>query len=94
MPTQTKKTKIQNATAQFISKGATPAPKKRVTINVNGYEIPEGYVLKPESKNKRVQILTTPTLLNRIKAIAEGSGRSLNETINEAIRQYVERESK
>lgn len=95
MPTQTKKAKIKSATAQFISKpGTTPSTKKVATVRVNGYEIPEGFVLKPEAKNKRVQILTTPTLFNHIKGIAERSGRSLNETINEALKQYIERENK
>lgn len=56
---------------------------------------PEGYKLNPEFievKSKRVQLLLQPSIVEALKALAKGKGLSMNETANEAIKEYLERE--
>lgn len=58
--------------------------------NIPGQDAqPLGYVLKPESKTKRVQLLVQPSVYEQLKNLAAVSGISVNEAINEAIRLYV-----
>lgn len=55
---------------------------------------PEGYKINPlyiETKSKRLNLLLQPSLVERVKAQAKKSGLSVNETISEAIREYLER---
>ena len=56
---------------------------------------PEGYKLNPEYievKSKRVQLLLQPSVVEALKALAKEKGLSMNETVNEAIIEYIERE--
>lgn len=58
---------------------------------------PEGYKLNPEFievKSKRVQLLLQPSIVEALKALAKEKGLSMNETANEAIKEYLEREGK
>ena len=58
---------------------------------------PEGYKLNPEFievKSKRVQLLLQPSIVEAFKALAKEKGLSMNETANEAIKEYLEREGK
>lgn len=58
---------------------------------------PEGYKLNPEFievKSKRVQLLLQPSIVEALKALAKKKGLSMNETANEAIKEYLEREGK
>ena len=58
---------------------------------------PEGYKLNPEYievKSKRVQLLLQPSVVEALKALAKEKGLSMNETANEAIIEYLEREGK
>ena len=58
---------------------------------------PEGYKLNPEYievKSKRVQLLLQPSIVEALKALAKEKGLSMNETANEAIIEYLEREGK
>lgn len=58
---------------------------------------PEGYKLNPEYievKSKRVQLLLQPSIVEALKALAVEKGLSMNETANEAIKEYLEREGK
>ena len=52
---------------------------------------PEGYKPNPEyieTKSKRVQLLVQPSVYEAVKAKAKGLGISINEAINEALREY------
>lgn len=58
---------------------------------------PKGYKLNPEFievKSKRVQLLLQPSTVEALKALAKEKGLSMNETANEAILQYLDREGK
>lgn len=58
---------------------------------------PEGYKLNPEYievKSKRVQLLLQPSIVEALKALAKEKGLSMNETANEAIKGYLEREGR
>ena len=64
---------------------ATPTSKKKP---------PEGYKLNPEyieTKSKRVQILVQPSVYEAVKKKAGAGGISVNEAINTALKEYVER---
>lgn len=57
-------------------------------------EAPAGYKPNPEyieTKSKRVQILIQPSVHDKLKAIAKAENTSVNEIINIALREYVER---
>lgn len=50
-----------------------------------------GYKPNPEyieTKSKRVQLLVQPSVYEAVKAKAKGLGISINEAINEALREY------
>lgn len=56
---------------------------------------PEGYKPNPEyieTKSKRVQLLVQPSVYEAVKAQAKGLGISANEAINEALREYIDRQ--
>lgn len=56
---------------------------------------PEGYKPNPEyieTKSKRVQLLVQPSVYEAVKAKAKGLGISANEAINEALREYIDRQ--
>jgi len=82
-----------NPALQFISspleEEETPAPA------APKQEAPAGYKLNPayiETKSKRVQLLVQPSVFAAIDRIAKSRGLSRNEIINEALRQYAEKE--
>ena len=55
---------------------------------------PAGYKVNPEFielKSRRVQILVQPSVHDAVKAKALAEGISVNEAINTALREYVER---
>ena len=56
---------------------------------------PEGYKINPlyiETKSKRVNLLIQPSLYERVKEHSKKTGISANETIIEAVRQYLDRQ--
>jgi hypothetical protein len=79
-----------NPALQFISTPAAeeePVPQKT--------PIPTGYKMNPayiETKSKRVQLLVQPSIIDAVARIADRKGISRNEAINEALKQYAERE--
>lgn len=76
-----------NPALQFISQ-AEPAPAQQP-------EAPAGYKVNPayiETKSKRVQLLVQPSVFDAVDRIAKAKGISRNEAINEALKQYAERE--
>lgn len=58
----------------------TPPARKEATEAQAGAQ--EGYILIPERKTRRLQLLIGPTLYNQVKAKAEAAGQSVNEMIN------------
>ena len=43
----------------------------------------------PETKSKRLQILVTPTMFQRLKTLSEGTGISVNALVNGALKEYL-----
>lgn len=50
----------------------------------------QGYA-KPESKTKRLQSLIKPSTHAKLKEIAEAQNCSINELVNQAIEEFIER---
>jgi len=76
-----------NPALQFISTSAEEP--------VQTQPIPTGYKINPayiETKSKRVQVLVQPSVHDAVARIAKKKGISKNEAINEALKQYTERE--
>lgn len=65
----------------------TPPARKEATEAPAG--APEGYILIPERKTRRLQLLIGPTLYNQVKAKAEAAGQSTNEYINNVLTDAV-----
>lgn len=84
----------ENPALNFISKPSIEAVdgKPEATSFRGNKKAPEGYKLNPEFielKNKRVQILTQPSLFRDAKAIADELGISMNDFINRAMQEAV-----
>lgn len=50
----------------------------------------DGKAVQIETKSKRVQILTTPSLHKKLKKQAKAEGLSVNELINKALTEYID----
>lgn len=88
--------KHTNPALAFISsqKEAVPAESKEEKLEATA-KAPEGYKVNPlyiETKSKRVNLLMQPSIVDRMKERAKAKGLSLNEAINEAVKEYLERE--
>jgi len=79
-----KKDFTKNPALQFISTPTEEAPKPPV-----GYKIDPAFI---ETKSRRVQLLIQPSVFAAVDRIAKRKGISRNEAINEALKQYAERE--
>ena len=79
-----KKDFTKNPALQFISTAPEEAPKPPV-----GYKIDPAFI---ETKSRRVQLLIQPSVFAAVDRIAKRKGISRNEAINEALKQYAERE--
>lgn len=53
--------------------------------------IPKGYRLVKEGKSERVQLLVRPSTKEALKRMASAEGVSVNELINTALEEYLER---
>lgn len=68
-----------------------------VEAPVKEAEVPEGYKLNPmyiETKSKRVQLLLQPSVVEKVKELAKENGLSMNELINTAIIEYLQKEGR
>lgn len=83
MSTETQEEARQEAEGNKIPQTIAPAPE--------GYKINPLYV---ETKTRRVQLLLQPSLVERTKKLAKAKGLSMNETVAEALREYLDREEK
>ena len=70
----------------FSVKKAEPTEEKSSAPN-----IPEGYKLVPtETKSKRLQLLITPSLQEKLRDLSKAEGLSINEIANRAFEAYIE----
>lgn len=65
----------------------TSAPNEEPQLD--DYQVPKGYRLKPLPRSERLQILVTKALKDDLKAIATREGVSVNELINTALTEYT-----
>lgn len=90
--------KQNNPAEAFITMPETePIEEEAQKKPTGARKAPEGYKLNPEYievKSKRVQLLLQPSTVEALKALAKEKGLSMNETANEAIKEYLEREGK
>lgn len=99
-----KKSFTDNPALQFISTpDPEPAQEQPTTESHKGKAldesrldeiralIPEGFKLVPqrETKSKRLQLVITPTLYNKLKAAADTAGLSINEYTTQAIIEKI-----
>lgn len=88
--------KQSNPALAFISSQSAPAQAESKEEKTEATaKAPEGYKVNPlyvETKSKRVNLLMQPSTVERMKKTATAKGLSLNEAINEAVREYLERE--
>lgn len=89
--------KTTNPAMSFISQESIDKvdgkPEKPITVKSRS-KAPAGYKPNPEfieTKSKRVQILIQPSIHEAIKARAQAEGISVNEAINTALIEYIER---
>ena len=81
---------FKNPATNFIS---TAEPEDTIKgSEKEATAIPKGYKLVPESKTVRAQILIRPSTKEALKELAEAKGTSLNDLINTAIEEYIERQ--
>lgn len=90
-----KKSFLENPALRFIST-ADPEPELDQEPTPAGLEQPpKGYKIDfryTEKKTKRVQIVLQPSTFNRLKKTAAKQKVSINEYINRAILEKLERE--
>lgn len=84
-----KKSFKENPALQFISSAVMDQPQETETAAPSGYKPNPAFI---ETKSKRVQLLVQPSVFAAIDRIAKHKGVSRNEVINEALKQYAERE--
>ena len=80
-----------NPAMQFIS---TPEEKEAPRKEAEPLTAPEGYVLVREGKSARMQLLIRPTTKQKLKALADAKGVSVNDLANTIFDEYIERRGK
>ena len=50
-----------------------------------------GYILSPEKKSKHINALVQPSVWEAVKKYAESKKISANEVVNQALREYLEK---
>lgn len=86
-------------TLRFISTEAAPAPKKEKrsaaaaendALSEFQAKIPEGYkIVRAETRSKRMHIVVTPTIYEKIKSESNAIGLSQNEYINQILEKAL-----
>lgn len=64
-----------------------PPINKRASADL----IPKGYILKPEAKSERLNLLIKPSTKEGIKEAAEVKRTSVNNLINEILEDYLKK---
>ena len=57
--------------------------------NAPAAAVPDGYVLKRESKTRRTSLVLRPSTFEKLEDLAADQGKSRNDLINEIIEQYI-----
>ena len=72
-----------------------PEPEQQTCLDEMRAVVPEGYRLEKitEKRTKRIQLVTEPSLYDRLKAAAAAAGVSVNEYVIQAINEKIEREN-
>ena len=86
-----------NPALQFIDKETPKEDNKPLLDNDNKNNTPKGYKPNPayiETKSQRVQLLVQPSIVEAIKQLAKDNNSSMNAVINEAIKEYLEKNSR
>lgn len=93
------KKNFKGVAAQFISEETRQevdgAQEIGSGIDQQGFTIPTGptgYRLAPEPKSERLQLLIQPTTKAAIKEIAADKNISVNELVNDALKDYIAKE--
>lgn len=89
-----KKTNFKNPAEMFIS--SAQEEDKTKTLDAEelielSLKLPRGYVIKRESKTRRMQILVRPSLRDGVAKAAEEIGISVNDLMNRIMEEYLER---
>ena len=88
--------KGNNPALSYISAAQDPEPIKEQPRADQIAEAPEGFRINPlyiESKSKRVQILMQPSTLKALRQRAQDLDISVNEAINRAVKDYLNKEA-
>ena len=83
-----KKKGFTTPTSAFITSMPEEAPAGAADTG-EGFTVPAGYRLIRESRNKRLQLLVTPTIAADLKTAAAIEGTSLNELCNRIFEEYL-----
>ena len=90
---------FKNPATNFISTAEPEAEVKTGSETQTTFIVPEGYKLVPENvkvvqeaKTIRAQILIRPSTRDALKKFAKENGTSMNDVINNAIEEYLERQ--
>ena len=79
----------ENPALQFISTPDVEAEKREITTDESGAAPSlRGFTPKldkPETKSRRLQLLIKPSVYSAVKQIADASGLSVNEIINQIL---------
>lgn len=82
-----------------VSKGGTNDMDNLITSckdcnrgKLNSFVIPEGYMLVPETKSVRMQLLIKPEIKNGIKKAAAQRETSMNDLLNTIMYDFLKKE--
>ena len=82
---------FKNPALDFIS---DLEPKADMTTAGAPAPIPSGYMIMPEVKSERLQLLIKPATKQAMKAEAIRAGKSVNALINEILEDHINRKGK
>lgn len=88
---------FKNPTGYFISEQEDAPEENRqpeeqpthTPAEGGSYSVPTGYRLVRETKSQRLQLLTTPTIAESLRAAAIAQGISLNELCTRIFEDYL-----
>lgn len=79
----------ENPALQFISAPDVETEEREITADESGAALSlRGFTPKldkPETKSRRLQLLIKPSVYSAVKQIADASGLSVNEIINQIL---------
>lgn len=76
----------KNESPDYAKQFGEPDP---LPIQANEYNLPRGFIAKPEARSERIQLLVRPSSKELLKADADKAGKSLNEFVNDILEDYL-----